>query len=160
MSSFAPHRLEIDADPATIRAAVARQVESWGAEWKPALEDSGGRLDLPVLAGVRYGRVAGTVTLEPLAEDRSRLTFEADEEQFRLQPQAAAFLALAGGGALILLLAPFFRQLWAFVPMAVLLTLAGWLFIAARLRNSGPEEFFDTLAEELEAGQDPTKIEE
>ena len=36
------------------------------------------------------------------------------------------------------------------VPLGILLSLAAWFFIIARLRNSGPEEFFEALALEAE----------
>ena len=149
--SMREHRLELPEDPVTSLNLVAMAAESWGGLWQP--EGRGrGRLGLPVMAGLRRGWVAGQLTVEP-AGDGSRLTYLVDKSEYRVQKSAALTLLLAAVGAVVTMIAPLVPSLWRFVPVGLLLCLGAWLFVVARLRNSGPEEFFEDLARE--AGHQP-----
>ncbi len=142
--SMREHRLELPEDPVTSLNLVAMAADAWGGLWQ-AEGRGGGRLGLPVMAGLRRGWVAGQLTVEP-AGDGSRLVYLVDKSEYRVQKAATLTLLLATLGALVTMIAPFVPSLWKFVPVGLILCLAAWLFVVARLRNSGPEEFFEDLA--------------
>ena len=156
------HVLELPLDPPACLRLLARTADLWGGSWQ-ADGLCGGRLALPVMAGVRYGWVAGEVEVEEVAaageagsaqtRAGSRLRFRVDHSDYHIDKLSFAVLLLAGGGALVTVFAPFFPSLFRLVPLSVLLAVGAWLFIVGRLRNSGPEEFFDDLAEESETAE-------
>lgn len=139
------HRTELPHDPVTSLRHVARTAEAWGGEWQ-AEGLTRGRLSLPVTAGLRFGRVAGTVSAEATAEG-SRLTFAVEERAYQLRLAAVFTLLIAAAGALVTVIAPFFPRLAPLIPVGIVLALAAWLLIVARLQNSGPEEFFAAVAD-------------
>ena len=140
--------VELDHDPVEALRRVAHAASDWGAKWtrEGAVE---GRLELPVLAGLRRGWVEGRVTAEAKGEG-SRLVFCQEGSQYRLETVSVVFLMLGALGTLVVLVAPLVPALWPALPPGVLLAVAAWLFIVARLRNSGPEEFFGSLSEETD----------
>ena len=133
----------VEVEPAAALPLLAETAELWGAEWQPA-GVAEGRLTLPVMAGLRRGWVRGTVRVDR-HEQGARLTFGVEERLFRTDVPAFVTLLIAAVGALMTLVAPFFPRLWPLVPAGIFLALGAWLFIVARLRNSGPEEFFKEL---------------
>jgi hypothetical protein len=139
------HEIELAHDPARCLELLSEGAPTWGAEWRRDGRQ-GGRLGLPVLAGLRRGWVEGPVTVAR-SEAGSRLTFRVEEERYHLETLSVLILATAGVGALVFLVAPFVPALRPAMPAGFILTVAAWLFIVARLRNSGPEEFFAWLAE-------------
>lgn len=145
-----PYEMELDSSTRECLRELGNLAEDWGAEWQE--EGRGGRLTLPVLAGVRRGLLSGHVRVEARKEG-SRLTFQPQEEFYRVQRPVVVFLLLALCGALAILAAPLFPVLVPLLPLSALLMLAAWLFIVSSLRNSGPEEFFESL--ELELARDP-----
>lgn len=138
------HSLELPENPVTSLNLVAMAAEDWGGLWQ-AEGPSGGRLGLPVIAGLRRGWVAGQLTVEP-AGDGSRLTYRIDKSDYQVQKAAALTLFVAGLGAITIIIAPLFPALFRLVPIGIVLSLMAWFFVIARLRNSGPEEFFEDLA--------------
>ncbi len=145
--SMREHTLELPENPVTSLNLVAMAAEAWGGLWQPEGR-SGGRLGLPVMAGLRQGWVAGQLTVEPSGVG-SRLTYRVDKSEYRVQKMPAFILLLAGLGAVVMTIAPLFKVLLGLVPLAIVLCLVAWFFVIARLRNSGPEEFFEDLAREL-----------
>jgi len=101
-----------------------------------------------VIAGLRRGWVAGQLTVER-AGDGSRLTYRVDQGEYKVQKSAAVILLVAALGAAVTIVAPLFPALLRLVPISIVLCLMAWFFVVARLRNSGPEEFFEDLAREL-----------
>ncbi len=142
-------RCDLAEDPVTSLNLVAMAADDWGGLWQ-AEGRGGGRLGLPVVAGLRRGWVAGQLTAEP-AGAGSRLTYRVDKGEYRVRKTAAVVLLLAALGALVTMIAPFVPSLWRFVPLGILLCVGAWLFVVARLRNSGPEEFFQDLARQSRA---------
>ncbi len=138
------HSVEIPHEPREVLAAAARAADLWGAGWERAID--GGRLELPVTAGVRRGVVAGRVKVEP-AGAGSRITFAVDESRYHLNRPAVAVLAFGALGGIGTTLWPFYPKLLSFAPLAVVLALAAWLLVVARLRTSGPEDFLALVAE-------------
>lgn len=144
------HRIELSEDPADCLRLVSRVAEDWGARWQPEDVD-GGRLELPVVAGVHRGWVVGRVQVEAIPEG-SRLTFRVEESLYGVQATTVTVLVLAAGGALTTVVAPWVPELWPLVPLGILLSVGAWFFIITRLRNSGPEEFLEALTlEEVRA---------
>ncbi|MCP3958880.1 MAG: hypothetical protein GY719_13585, partial [bacterium] len=133
-------------DPVTSLNLVAMAADAWGGVWQ-AEDRSGGRLGLPVMAGLRRGWVAGQLTVEP-AGDGSRLTYRIDQSEYRVRKSAALTLFVAAIGAAVTIIAPLFPALLRLVPISIVICLMAWFFVLARLRNSGPEEFFEDLAQQ------------
>ncbi len=140
------HSLELPEDPVTSLNMVAMAAEAWGGVWQ-AEGTSGGRLGLPVMAGLRRGWVAGQLTVER-SGDGSRLTYRVDQGDYKVQKAAALTLFVASLGAVVTIIAPLFPTLLRLVPISIVICLMAWFFVVARLRNSGPEEFFEDLARE------------
>ena len=144
------HRFEApSADPAAVLRLIGEAADAWGASWK-SRGDRGLWLQLPVLAGVRQGWVSGEVDVEA-TEGGARLVYRIDDSDYRLDRATVFTLVLAAFGALVTVFAPFFPSLIRLMPVGIMLTVAAWLFIVGRLRNSGPEEFFEDVLAELEA---------
>ncbi|MEE8525670.1 MAG: hypothetical protein V3T72_17170 [Thermoanaerobaculia bacterium] len=142
------HRFELPAtDPRTALRLVGEAADAWGASWKTR-GDRGLWLRLPVMAGVRHGWVAGEVEVEA-ADGGSQLVYRVDESEYRLDKATVFTLVLAAFGALVSVVGPFFPGLVRLMPIGIMLTVAAWLFIVGRLRNSGPEEFFEDVVDEL-----------
>lgn len=129
--------------PGTALAAIRQTAEDWGAELD--LEGSGGRLRLPVLAGLRRGLLSGPVTVEP-SESGTRVTFQPEEAIWYVQTSAVVILLLAVFGSAFTVLWPFFPHLLAVAPFGAVLALGGWFLVISRLRTSGPEEFLEAVA--------------
>jgi uncharacterized membrane protein len=98
--------------------------------------------------------VAGQLTVEPTG-DGSRLTYRVDASEYRVQRSAALTLLVAGLAAIVITIAPLFPVLLRLLPIAIVLCLMAWFFVVARLRNSGPEEFFEELARESRSDPAP-----
>ena len=144
------YSVELDGTPEAVLDRLAAIAEDWDAAWQwdgPVR----GRLGLPVLAGVRRGWVAGPLVAEALDDHRSRLVFTVDAEDFQVDRAAVAVLTVAGLCGLLTLVAPFVPRLWPLLPLAIVFVLAAWFFVVARLRNSGPEEFFELLDDAMTA---------
>ena len=147
------YRFEIPAaDPGTVLRLIGEAADAWGASWKTR-GDRGLWLQLPVLAGVRHGWLSGDVDVERDG-DGVRLVYRIDESDYRLNRATVFTLVLAAFGALVTVFAPFFPGLIRLMPVGIILTVAAWLFIVGRLRNSGPEEFFEDILAELAASDE------
>lgn len=137
--------LALSTDQALERLAEA--AEDSGAAWQR--EGPGGRLDLPIAAGLRHGWLRTRVSVVALDAHRSRLEFQTEEEVLALHRPAVIVLALAALGALIVSLWPFFPKLIPLAPIAAILAVVGWLMVGSHLQNRGLREF-------LEVVRDPT----
>ncbi len=138
------HSVEIPHAPGEVLAAAAHAADLWGAGWERAID--GGRLELPVTAGVRHGVLTGRIKVEA-AGAGSRVTFSVDQSRYRLNLPAVVVLAFGALGGIGTTLWPFYPKLLAVAPLAVVLALAAWFLVVARLRSSGPEEFLELVAE-------------
>jgi hypothetical protein len=146
------HEIDLAAPPEAALAAVGRVADAWGAEFER--EGPGGRLRLPVVAGLRRGLVAGPLTVEE-APEGSRLVFQAAESIQVIQTASVFFLLVAGAGAILTVLWPFFPQLLPLSSFGAILALGGWFLVISRLRTSGPHEFLAMVAAEAEGGAKP-----
>lgn len=138
------HAKELDASPEETLRRVASLVEAWGGEWQ-AEGEGAGKLILPVSAGVRRGWMGFLVSATPSESDTTRLELRVAEEHLQVDRATVVFLLTALAGALLFLVVPFVPKLMPLLPVGFLLTAAGWLVVASRLRNSGVEEFVDSL---------------
>jgi hypothetical protein len=141
----AEHVLDLDHGPERALAAVAGAAEDWGADWRS--EIGGGRLALPILAGIRHGLVTGRVRIEPRPGGGARVRFQPEQTIYRVQTQAVAILLFAAGGALLTVLWPFYPDLLAAAPLGAVIALSGWFLVVSRLRTSGPDDFLALVAE-------------
>jgi hypothetical protein len=144
LSALERHEIELETAPADALAALARAAEEWGARWEPGA--GGGRLTLPVVFGLRRGVAIGRVEAARLGDARARLTWSLEESHLEVHRASVVVLSLAGAPALAALAWPFYPPLLALAPLAAVLGLLAWWLVVARLRSSGPEEFFATLS--------------
>ena len=135
---------EIDTDLTREEAldALARASEMWGATW--TREGDGGRLDLPVIAGLKLGLMSGPVRVDA-GREGSRISFQVEESRYRLQRPAIAILVLGGLGGIAATLWPFFPALLAVAPLAVVVAIGAWILVASRLRTSTPNDFLELV---------------
>lgn len=131
--------------PASLKLLKER-AETWGGGWKGEGLD-GGRLVIPVLAGLRRGYVGYAVSADG-GGPGTRLHFIEEENDLTVHKPTLVVLLIAAAAALTCLLVPFFPRLLPLLPPSIVLSLATWLFIVARLRNSGLDEFMTDLQDE------------
>lgn len=146
-----PSSLRLELAPVVALKSMADLAETWGGGWQ-ADEQNGpnqGRLVIPVLAGLRRGYVGYGVTAQPEAHG-TRLHFVEEESDLQVHKPTVVVLLIAAVAGLSTLVMPFMPQLLPLLPPAVVLCLATWMFIVARLRNSGLEEFITDLSGEVQ----------
>jgi hypothetical protein len=154
-------------DTKLVLRAVERAAEDWGAGWQAGI--AGGRLELPVSAGLRHGRMSARVDLEGLEGSsaggssgdegpRTRVVLRPERAEYHLWTPAVVILVVAVAGALLTVIWPFFPKLLPLAPIGAILGLSAWFLIVTRLQNRGPEEFLALVAghtgELLEGGPD------
>jgi hypothetical protein len=146
------HSIDLSVRPDAVLAALRRAADDWGAE----LRREGGEqwLHLPVVHGLRRGRVSGPVRVDPLPEEGARIVFSPVESDLYTQTSSVLVLLMAIAGALLTLLWPFFPRLLPVSPFGAILALGGWFLVLSRLRTSGPDEFLVMVAAEA-AGESP-----
>lgn len=137
------HAIELVCEPQAALKAAAQAAADWGAEFAPAT--GGGRLRLPVTAGLRHGWMEGELAAEPLPGG-SRLSLRVERSEYNLQPGPIAFLVLGGLGGLTLVLWPLYPPLLHLAPLGIVLALGAWFLVLSRLRVSGPEEFLEMVS--------------
>lgn len=149
------HSAEIGRAPMWVFGKMNELAERWGGTF----DAKRGRLELPVMAGLRYGRIAAEV--EALARhDGAKVRLRVVESQYELDRGSTFALAIAAVAAVASLALPFFPHYWPLLPPALMIAVAGWLFIVARLKTSGPEDFLAELrdlaaADPAAGGGDP-----
>ena len=124
---------------------LAEAAEEWGAEWQR--EGLGGRLELPISAGLRHGWLRVVVSAEAIDKQRCRLDFDVQEEAMDLHRPAVAVLSLAAFGALVVSLWPFFPWILPIAPVSAVLAVMGWLMVGSRLRHRGLREFLELVGD-------------
>ena len=146
---MAEHAIDLDMPPEQALAALRQTAEDWGAQLQAGEESSsataGGRLHLPVLAGIRRGLVSGPVEVQP-AEGGSRVVFRPEQSVYYVQTPAVTILILSVAGAALTVLWPFYPQLMTVAPFGAIIALGGWFLVVSRLRTSGPDEFLTAVA--------------
>jgi hypothetical protein len=145
-------------DTKLVLRAVERAAEDWGAGWQAGI--SGWRLELPVSAGLRHGRMSARVDLEGLEGlegssagrstgdegPRTRVVLRPERAEYHLWTPAVVILVVAVAGALLTVIWPFFPKLLPLAPIGAILGLSAWFLIVTRLQNRGPEEFLALVA--------------
>jgi hypothetical protein len=147
------HAVDLALPPEEALSALGRTAEDWGAELQR--DGSGGRLHLPVLAGLRKGLLSGRVEVWPRGEG-SRMVFRPEQSVYHVQTAAVVVLLLATAGAVLTVLWPFFPQLLSVAPFGAVIALGGWFLVISRLRTSGPEEFLAAVAEQARGNALPS----
>jgi hypothetical protein len=137
--------VELALAPARAAEAIAATAEPWGAEWTP--HEGGGRLALPVVFGLRRGRLVGELTIAPTGSG-SRITWRQLESHLEVHRSSVAVLSIAAVPLVGVLGWPLWPPLLAFAPLAAILGLLAWWLVVSRLRSSGPEDFLAALTPE------------
>jgi hypothetical protein len=138
-----PCEVAVQAPAGEVLAQAAREAAEWGGELEIA--GDGGRLRLPVLAGLRRGVISGQLSVRP-AEEGSRLLFVLEQSEYTVHSPSVGILALAALGAVPAVLWPLVPGLLSVAPFGAVLAISGWLLVVARLRTSGPEDFLNRVA--------------
>jgi hypothetical protein len=146
------HAIDMDVPPAEALSSLRRTAEDLGAEFQA--DGMGGKLYLPVLAGLRRGLISGDVEILP-AEGGCRLVFRPETAVYHVQTQAVMILLLATVGGLLTILWPFFPRLLEIAPFGALVALGGWFLVISRLRTSGPDEFLEAVAARKDTPEAP-----
>lgn len=144
---------------ATALAAVERAAEEWGASWQQGV--AGGRIELPVSAGLRHGRVTGRVDVSSGHGGETEVAFRPERSDYRVWTPAVVVLVIAVAGAATTVLWPFYPRLLPVAPFGAILALGAWFLVVTRLQNRGAEEFLELVvlhaaevAGEAPAGED------
>ena len=145
-----PRAIELARPAAEVAAAVAETAAAWDAAWSPG--GDGGRLELPVVFGLRRGVVSGAVELGRLGEARTRVVFTPESSRLVVERASVAVLSFAAIPLVVTVAWPFWPALFPLVPFAAVTGLVAWWLVVSRLRSRGPEEFLAALAERLAAG--------
>ena len=139
--------VRVAAEPAAALAAVGRAAEDWGALWEAG--SAGGRLELPVAAGLRYGRLSGRVEVSPApgadGEPAAEVAFHSERSELHVWRPAVAVLVVAAAGGGLTVVWPFFPELLPIAPFGAIAALGGWFLVVSRLQNRGAEEFLDLV---------------
>jgi len=148
-------RAEIQATPAQTLAALDEAAEMWDAVWEAA--PNGGRLHLPVLAGIRQGSVVARVEAKKSSAGTD-LTLDVEDSAYRVNRPAAVFLSLGALGGIAAVAWPIYpEKLLPFVPLGLVMAIGAWLLVVSRLRTAGPDDFLDTVAELAEDDGEPDR---
>ena len=140
--------VRVAVDPDRALKAVGEAAEDWTAAWEPGI--SGGRLELPVSAGLRHGRLTGRVDVASAGGGHSDVVLRPEHSDYRLWLPAIAVLLIAAGGGALTVLWPFYPELLPLAPFGAVFALVGWFLVISRLQNRGPQEFLELVA--LHAG--------
>ncbi len=144
------HEIDLARSPEAALAAVGRAAEAWGAEVEQ--QGRGGRLRLPVVAGLRRGLLAGPFSVEE-TPGGSRVVFRPEESAQAVQVAPLLLLLLAGAGGILTILWPFYPKLLPLSSFGAVVALGGWFLVISRLRTSGPQEFLAMVAAQAEGAE-------
>jgi hypothetical protein len=144
-----PRQLDLAIPVDEALAALAAAADIWGADWERS--GRGGRLALPVTAGIRQGLVEGSVAAERLG-DGTRLRFDVERAVYRIHFAALMVLLVGAAGALLTVMAPLAPPLLELLPVAGLLMLLSWFLVLARIRNRNSVDFLELIAKVAEEG--------
>lgn len=147
-------RLHTPAEPELALAAVAEAAEDWGGSWER--QGTGGRLRLPVQAGLRHGVLDVAVATAGAAGGGTEASFTEEAAAWRVHRPAAGLLFVALVGSLACVLWPFFPALVPLAPMGLVLGVGAWLVVLSRLRHQGLAELVEDVQgrlAELEEGE-------
>ncbi len=146
-------RRSVRADLETTLDALREAAELWSAAWKD--EDGGGLLHLPVLAGIRRGRILARVDATAEANGCS-VELSVESADYEINRTAVLILSLGGLGGLALILWPLApARLLGFVPLGIVFMVVAWLAVASKVRTAGVDDFLDTVAELAENDAEP-----
>ena len=145
--SEAEHRIELDAAAEETLEAVSAVAEDWGAQWAP--DGYGGRLYLPVVAGLRRGVLDGRLSVKPAGNGGTKLTLAAETTHWRVHRSAAAVLVMGALGALPVILWPLSPDFLALAPVGLVFLFLAWFMVVSRLRTAGAGEFLEAVRARL-----------
>jgi len=138
------HRVALEATPEAALELLATAADLWGASWQA--RSSGGTLHLPVVRGLWRGVEQCRVDVS-CGKSGSAIELTVEESRHSVNRSAVVVLLFGGIGGLIVAFWPFFPGLMPLLPVAVVLAVAAWLLVVARLRSSSPEDFLKLVTE-------------
>lgn len=146
------NRVEIEADASQVLAAVEEASELWGGEWERV--GQGGRLTIPVAAGIRHGLISGQVSTHPRGR-LSEIAFHIESVHYHLHRPSLVVLLIGAAGGMLIVVAPFFPPLFPLVPAGIVVSLAAWFLVTSRAKSRGSSEFLALVGKLAEAEPEP-----
>ena len=144
----AKSRIELECNVDASLEALGDAAEIWGAEWQRL--GTGGRLALPVSAGLRQGLLAGQISTRNVASEKTELLYTVEESLYRVHVPALVVLLFGALGGVLTIFAPLKVELLQLVPVAVVFMIVAWFLVLARLKNRSTDEFFELVSEVAE----------
>ncbi len=144
------YRLDHEAGAKEILAAVSVVAEEWDAQWDPST--GGGRLYLPVVAGLRRGLLSGKIEAQAAVDGGTHVTLSAETTHWRVHRSAAALLVMGALGALPVILWPLSSDVLALAPVGLVFMFLAWFMVVSRLRTAGGAEFMEAVRHHLDLG--------
>mgnify|MGYP001348954285 CR=1 FL=1 len=139
--------IDLAASPEKVLAGLEAAAELWGALFER--NGLGGKIRIPVRAGIRRGVAEAIVRIESIEEAESRLSLEVQSATYRLQIPLVVVLFVAALGGLAALLWPLFPKIQPLAPFGAILALSAWFLVITRLDVSRAEDFLDAVAAEI-----------
>ncbi|MEE2775788.1 MAG: hypothetical protein VYE73_03375 [Acidobacteriota bacterium] len=132
--------------------AVGEAADLWGGEWQRL--GTGGQLILPVSAGIRHGHIAGQLSTKKRS-GQVELELFPERTYYRVHLPSLMVLLFGAIGGLFIVVVPFFPALFPLVPAGILLSIAAWFLVVARLKTRGVSEFFELVRDLVETPPGP-----
>ena len=139
-----PLTVEIDVDLDRALDAVADAADDWGAEWHRL--GTGGRLMLPIAAGLRHGLVDGEISSQRLGS-ATQLDYSVEQTEYVLNRGAVMVLLFGGLGAICIIVAPLYPPLLGLAGPGFLLMLVAWFLVSSKVRNRSAGDFLQLVAD-------------
>lgn len=145
------HRIELPVERRRVEGLLREAAEIWGADYDGG---SGGRLELPIEAGLRTGRLACRTWTEAAASG-CHLLVRVEESRYRLRLWAVGLLVAGAAGGISAMLWPLWPPELGTVPaLGMLMAVATWLTVVARLKTNGADDFLTLVADLAEEGEE------
>ncbi len=145
--------LVVERSPADARLGVAHAAEDWGGCFDPGSR----RLVLPILAGLRHGRLEGRLAASENGSG-TRLVLLVERADYRVHAQALVVLLFGALGGAMLVVLPFVPSLVSLMPLSILLLLLAWFLVVSRVRHQDARDFLRAASSGL-PGRPPAAVE-
>lgn len=97
--------------------------------------------------GIRHGWLTAQVSTAAGDDDATDVTLHVEKADTRLHWPSLFVLLFGALGGLALVVAPFLPGLLPLAPVGVVLSLAAWFMVVARIKTRAEREFFELVGE-------------
>ena len=114
-----------------VLAAISQVCSQWGSE---EVQDPSPKnlrvLNLPVLAGLRMGKLRIELAINP---DGSSIDWQVTDAIYRFHRQGLVAVAFGAAGGLVAMLWPFFPRLLPLAALGLVLAVVAWMMVGSRV---------------------------